>query len=75
MEEKTRVERAAALEPEFEALRSSLQFNIDQRQWRKARKTINRLVDLEDEIETLRKYKTDEDFRLFLLRQCENGYH
>jgi hypothetical protein len=75
MEAKTRAERADALQAEFDALRSSLQSCIDQAQWKKAKKAINRMVDLEDEIATLRKFKTDEDFRLFLVRQCENGYH
>lgn len=72
--EPSRQERANKLRGELkvliEAARGFLDNNL-----KKAFTAIDKARTLEDQIATLEHFKDDEEHRLWLIRQAENGYH
>lgn len=71
----TRREKADAKKGELADLRAQAKGALAQDLFEPARVALNKAKVLEDEIATLEKYETDEDHRLALVRQMENGYH
>lgn len=72
---KSRAVRADEKAVTLIGLRETAEREVADGRWRAARAAVDRIISLQEEIATLRKYETDESYRQALVLRLENGYH
>ena len=73
--EPSRAERALVLRNQLARAVETARGFLDANDLKKAFTAIDRARTLEDQALTLERFKDDEEHRLWLIRQAENGYH